>query len=357
VIRHLRVLVSGTLLSVTVVSAVRAQSVLDRPPNISGDWVSAPGTVDFNFLHRFVRSDAPARKISNFPTFNVATSLYRRTLIGFNYATNSTLVAAYPNEWEFFARALPVAQERGAPVDIGAQVGYNLAADGPDGELTVGRRMGPVRLLAVGRVLTNPYKSGAQGAIGGGAVLRLTRHLALAADAVSMTSLNKARGEKVAWGAALQISIPNTPHTLSLQVANTNTATLQGSSRGSTQKRYGFEFTIPITLARYFGHRSPPAAAGPAAPTPSAEAGAGPKVSTAMRGMAFAEPKIEVPAGTTVEWKNEDPLPHTVTADDGSFDSGSIDGGAVWRYTFTKPGTYAFHCTPHPFMKGTVVVR
>ncbi|MEP6571652.1 MAG: cupredoxin family copper-binding protein [Gemmatimonadota bacterium] len=356
-IRQLRALASGALLCVSVVSSGAAQSLLDRSPNISGDWVTTPGTIDFNFLHRFVRSAPPARKVSNFPTFNIATSFLRRTLIGFNYSTNSALVPAYPNEWEFFVRALPIAQERGAPLDIGAQAGYNLAADGFDGELSAGRLMGPVRLTAVGRVLSNPYtKSGAQWAVGGGAVLKLTRHLALAGDAVSMTSLNKARGEKVAWSGGLQIAIPNTPHTLSLQVANTNTATLQGSSRGSAQKRYGFEFTIPITLARYFGHHAPPATPSGAV-TPSSEVGSGGKVTETMKNLAFTESRIEIPAGTTVEWRNDDQLPHTVTAEDGSFESGPIEGGAVWRHTFTKPGTYAFHCTPHPFMKGMIVVR
>jgi plastocyanin len=78
---------------------------------------------------------------------------------------------------------------------------------------------------------------------------------------------------------------------------------------------------------------------------------------SAMRELQFVNQSIEVAAGTTIEWKNEDPVPHTLTADDNSFDSGMIESGQVWRYTFTKPGTYMFHCTPHPFMKGTIVVK
>ena len=76
-----------------------------------------------------------------------------------------------------------------------------------------------------------------------------------------------------------------------------------------------------------------------------------------MAGLQFAQPVIEIAVGTTIEWKNDDPVPHTVTADDNSFDSGIIEGGQLWRYTFTRPGTYAYHCTPHPFMKGKVVVK
>ncbi len=128
-----------------------AQGTLDRSPNVSGDWVTRPGTVQFNFLHRFVRSLKPVRKVSNFPTFLIATSFLKGTTVGFNYATNSTLAPAYPNEWEFFGRTQPFAQEAGFPVDIAGQVGYNLAAKGVDGEVSVGRRMGPVHLIAVGR--------------------------------------------------------------------------------------------------------------------------------------------------------------------------------------------------------------
>ncbi|HEU0051923.1 MAG TPA: cupredoxin family copper-binding protein, partial [Longimicrobium sp.] len=76
-----------------------------------------------------------------------------------------------------------------------------------------------------------------------------------------------------------------------------------------------------------------------------------------MRNLAYVPNRIEIAAGTTVEWTNNDPLAHSVTAADRSFDSGLIQPGATWRYTFTRPGTYDFSCTPHPFMKGTVVVR
>lgn len=345
-----------------------AQGNLDRTPNVSGDWVVRPGTVQFNFLHRFVRSPKPVRKVSNFPTFLLATSILKGTTIGFNYSTNSTLAPAYPNEWEFFARAQPWRQAGGFPVDIGGQVGYNLAAKGVDGELSVGRSTGPLHLIAVGRALSDPLKKNGnpQFAFGGGAVLKLTRHLGIHGDYVRLTALNTATGERGAWSAGLAVAIPNTPHSISLHATNTNTGTLQGASRGAKQVRYGFEFTIPITLARYFGHKSKPAPAAPAtpgAPAPLAPGAVpsgpvtGPLTKSGMQGLQFTAATLEIAVGTTIEWKNEDPVPHTVTADDNSFDSGMIENGQVWRYTFTRPGTYAFHCTPHPFMKGTVVVK
>jgi plastocyanin len=361
----MRAAVLGLGALVAAAAVLPAQSLLDRPPNLSGGWVANPGTVQFNFLHRFVRSDAPERKITNFPTFLVAVGLPRRVMLGFNYATNSTLAPRYPNEWEFFGRYAPFEQDAGAPLDVAAQLSYNLAAEGGDGEVSLARRVGPVRLIGVTRVLSNPFVAGeTRLVLGGGAVVRLGRYVALAGDLASLTRRDSARDERVAWSAGLQLAIPNTPHTLSFQVANTNTATLQGVSRGGAGRRYGFEFTIPITLARYFGRQQPPpasppapAAAAPAAPAPSPGAAATSVVQTGIRSMAFARTRIEIPVGTAVEWKNNDPLGHTVTALDRSFDSGLIAPGGTWRRTFDRPGTYEYVCTPHPFMKGVVVVR
>ena len=76
-----------------------------------------------------------------------------------------------------------------------------------------------------------------------------------------------------------------------------------------------------------------------------------------IRAMRFTQDRIEIAAGTTIRWTNNDQLQHSVTANDGSWDSGLINPGATWSHTFTQPGEYAFHCTPHPFMKGVVVVR
>ena len=342
-----------------------AQGTTDHSPDISGDWVVRPGTVQFNFLHRFVRSPKPIRKVSNFPTFLVATSVLRGTTLGFDYATNSTLARAYPNEWEFFARALPLTQVGGFPFDVGGQVGWNLAAKGLDGEVSLARREGPARVIAVGRALSDPSKSSgaAQFAFGGGATLKITTHLSVQGDYVRLTKLNSAVGETGAWSAGIAVAIPNTPHTLSLHATNTNTGTLQGASRGGKQTRYGFEFTIPITLARYFGQRPkpmPPAPEGSRANAPGVVAPdtvTGAIFQTGMTALQFNNPTIEIPAGTTIEWKNEDQLPHSVTADDSTFDSGNIESGQTWRYTFIRPGSYSFHCTPHPFMKGTIVVK
>jgi plastocyanin len=71
---------------------------------------------------------------------------------------------------------------------------------------------------------------------------------------------------------------------------------------------------------------------------------------------AFQPASIEVAAGSTVTWTNTGAAPHTVTADNGAFDSGQLKPGATFSQTFTTPGTYTYHCEIHPQMTGTVVV-
>jgi plastocyanin len=75
-----------------------------------------------------------------------------------------------------------------------------------------------------------------------------------------------------------------------------------------------------------------------------------------IEGFAFSPQTLTIRAGSTVVWTNRDPAPHTVTADDGTFDSGILQSGATFRQTFLKPGTYRYTCTIHPSMKGVVEV-
>jgi plastocyanin len=76
----------------------------------------------------------------------------------------------------------------------------------------------------------------------------------------------------------------------------------------------------------------------------------------AIEGFAFAPATLEVPAGTEVTWTNRDPEAHTVTADDGSFDSGAIDPDGAFSVTFDQSGTVTYVCNIHPAMTGTVRV-
>ena len=75
----------------------------------------------------------------------------------------------------------------------------------------------------------------------------------------------------------------------------------------------------------------------------------------------FEPAAVTVHAGDTVEWKNDDFVPHTATADGEAqkpaFDSGTIDTGAAWRYVARKKGTYNYSRTFHPNMKGKLIVQ
>jgi plastocyanin len=78
-----------------------------------------------------------------------------------------------------------------------------------------------------------------------------------------------------------------------------------------------------------------------------------------VTGNLFSPASVTIDVGDTVTWVNADAVaPHTVTANDSSFDSGLMANGATYSRTFTSPGTYAYRCTFHPpGMVGTVTVR
>lgn len=66
---------------------------------------------------------------------------------------------------------------------------------------------------------------------------------------------------------------------------------------------------------------------------------------------------LTVAAGTTVTWKNDDAMLHTVTDVDGAFDSGFFGEGESWSMTFDEPGEYEYFCLPHPWMRAKIVVE
>jgi plastocyanin len=71
---------------------------------------------------------------------------------------------------------------------------------------------------------------------------------------------------------------------------------------------------------------------------------------------AFSPGELTIPVGSTVTWRNAGEAPHTVTADDGSFDSDMIEAGGSWARTFESAGTFAYFCALHPDMAGVVTV-
>jgi plastocyanin len=84
----------------------------------------------------------------------------------------------------------------------------------------------------------------------------------------------------------------------------------------------------------------------------SARAGA----SVTVADMAFSPGTVTVAVGETVTWTFADAVPHTSTSDDGFWDSGIRSGGATYARKFKSAGTFAYHCTIHPMMRGRVRV-
>lgn len=76
-----------------------------------------------------------------------------------------------------------------------------------------------------------------------------------------------------------------------------------------------------------------------------------------IKDFAYAPPSLTVKAGTTITVTNEDSAPHTATAKTGkAFDSDTLKQGQTARFKVTKPGTYAYYCVFHPYMKGQITV-
>jgi plastocyanin len=346
----------ATLLLVLSAHTGQAQSVVDRTPNLDDGWTVRPGVIQFNFLHRFEVSPPPFRKVTSFPNFHFATGLPWGFNAALDYATNSTVFTGIPNEYQISLRRPLLREAGGAVVDLGVVGGYNFAPQSVDGELEVARRLGRVRLLGTVRGFTNGYDTQrSYWGLGGGAVMRITSWLSLAGDVFDLVNADDSLSHTAAWGAGVQLRIPYSPHSVSIQVTNTQSGSLEGSSRGIRGAHMaGFEFTIPFTLARYFGRRKPAPAVAQPPTAPSAAPSEAPLVHIAN--LAFGGGALRVRPGTRVRWVNDDQVQHSVTADNGSFDSGLIEAGQAFERTFDRPGTYAYHCTPHPFMHGVVIV-
>ena len=71
----------------------------------------------------------------------------------------------------------------------------------------------------------------------------------------------------------------------------------------------------------------------------------------------FAPPSLTVKAGTTVTWRNEDDIPHTVASSVRVFKSTALDTDDSFSFTFTEPGSYDYFCSMHPHMRGKIVVE
>jgi plastocyanin len=97
-----------------------------------------------------------------------------------------------------------------------------------------------------------------------------------------------------------------------------------------------------------------------AKPTEQVGGGGGRDVTVVMKDVKNVPMEVVVRKGGTVEWKNEDPFPHTVTKQAGpgpGFDSGSVKGGATFKQKFKAAGRIKYHCEIHPNQTGSITVQ
>jgi plastocyanin len=76
-----------------------------------------------------------------------------------------------------------------------------------------------------------------------------------------------------------------------------------------------------------------------------------------IRRFTFEAANVRVRTGERVTWVNCDQDPHTSTADAGAWASPLLDPGGAFTQTFPSPGEFTYHCEPHPFMTGRVIVE
>lgn len=357
-------------------SPAAAQPLTERTPHLGGAWVSSPQNLHFQFSHRFrVLGDSAdvtdifsSAVVQNFPTFDFSYGLFRGAMVGFDYSTNSR-VSGGSNEWEPYVKVAPVRGLTDAELSVALKGVYNGASKSADGELTAELRPGPLVLLGAVRGFSDGFEGvrgaedgGEEGlALAGGANLRINRYLSLAGDVSEVVA---GPNGDLAWSAGLHVGIPYTPHTFSIEASNVYSGSLQGVSVGDSDVVFwGFEFTVPFSgFARWGRIVSPEEAREEAAARPGGEREELPVrpgdrvVEVEITDFSFDRNTLRVPPGTVVRWINEDPVAHTSTADDGRWDSNLVGPGETYSRRFDEPGEFAYHCTPHPFMTGTVIV-
>jgi plastocyanin len=364
---RLILLPAGISAAIATAGEAAAQGVLERSPLLAGPTVGLPWTLAVDPVFRFDRDSADASGSGSTAaggtrmraTFDLALGLPAWALAGVRFTPQAAVGAGRPDEWEAYVRRAMMKQAAGAILDVAVQAGFNSAATSVDGEVVVGRWTGPLRLLGAGRLFTDAYGEGAtRGAIAAGAVLlpRARRvPISLSVDAATLIDRNAAAGERVAWSVGAAVGVSHSTHTLALMATNTESGSLHGISRGAGALRIALTFTVPVGVGQLAALTVPRHDAMRA--VIEAAPATGEEVRTDIERFAYPEYRIVVSRGATIEWTNRDAVMHTVTADDGSWNPGAISPGSSWRARFDEPGIYPFHCGPHPYMKGAVIVR
>lgn len=363
--KHSRIGAAFVALGLLVATEGATQPLTHRTPNIEGTWVTSPWNLHFQFNHRFrvFGDDADIldlggeAALENSPTFTLSLGLWAPLMAGVKYASSPAIRnPGSNNEWFPYLKVAPL---RGSDWSLSFLTGYNTQAESFDGELASQASLGPLLLVGAVRGFTDALHRDEAGlALTGGLGARLTNFLVLTADVADLVAGPVA---DAAWSAGLQLAIPFTPHTFSLQVSNAAATTPQEASFGGLniggrdELAWGFEFTVPFSgfarWGRIFDRRGEGAGE-----TRSGDLGAQRVIEIEIRDLRFQPDTVRVPAGSTVRWINRDAVAHTSTADDGEWGSPLIGPGETYTRRFEGVGEFNYGCTPHPFMRGVIIV-
>jgi len=80
-------------------------------------------------------------------------------------------------------------------------------------------------------------------------------------------------------------------------------------------------------------------------------------VTVIIEGYGYQPQQLEIDAGTTVTWVNNDPVSHDADSSDALWDAPFLAEGESTSRTFTEPGSYLYFCSIHPYMQGLVTVH
>lgn len=122
------------------------------------------------------------------------------------------------------------------------------------------------------------------------------------------------------------------------------------------QFRTSFAALAAVVIASTIGVMHAGAHGYAALASDSSPAPAASPVVVLIKDFAFVPSTLTIPVGTSVTWKNVDTASHTATDAKGAFDSGNLDTGKSFTFTFTKAGTYHYVCTYHQSMVATIIV-
>lgn len=331
--------------------AAGAQSTLERPALLPETWTGVPWSLEIRFTPVFGRDTVASGLIVD-PLFHIALPFPRQVVAELAYAPEPRETAGR-DDVQAALRATLLQQDDGDPLDLTPHARFGTADEVGAAGLTAARWLGPLRVFADGQVIggrgTDPRVAAGLGAVWHPAPGRLP--IALAGDAA--TFLDPEPGERVAWSGGIRVGIPYGGHTVGVFATNAGPSP-GGRLGGHEQLRVGLEITTHVDLGRILGRYAPRETA-MAAVRPAPDAA--PDVVVPIREYRFAPDRVEIAAGDVVEWVNLDAVVHTASADDGAWGSGALRTGERWRATFHEPGLYTYHCGPHPYMRGVIVVR